>query len=252
MNALATMVLVETDKLKRTLALGMMFAAPLVVVCLQTAIWLRSTGTLTGDVDPWRSFATNVFSMWAVFMQPLFVALSAGLIYGVDHAQQGWLRLHLLPVPRWTIPAAKLAVVLGLAAGAMVVLTAGLLLGARAADGLKSNITLPAAVPLAAIAVQAVKVFAASLLVTAVQNCVSLRWSSLTLSLGVGIAGTFLALFAGSWEYGSYYPWLMPLHALHAAPEMVRRILWMSPVLGTVLAAATLFLAARRDPGRSS
>ena len=29
------------------LALGMMFAAPLVVVCLQTAIWLRSTGTLT-------------------------------------------------------------------------------------------------------------------------------------------------------------------------------------------------------------
>ena len=49
--------------------------------------------------------------MWAIFMQPLFAALIVALVYHLDHASQGWLRLFVLPVPRWTIPAAKLAVV---------------------------------------------------------------------------------------------------------------------------------------------
>jgi ABC-2 type transport system permease protein len=248
MNAFATMCRIEILKLRRTLALWMVLIAPAVVVLLQMMIWVNNRSAFDVDVDLWLSFLTNVLSMWAIFMLPLFAALIVALVYHIDHSSQGWLRLFVLPVPRWTVPAAKLTIVTAMVVAATVVLVAGSLAGTLAAQMLNARIVLPDEIPLGTIALRSAKMLVASLIVVVIQNAVSLRFSSVPVSLGVGITGTFVALFATSWKYGPYYPWLMALHTIHGKEDVAARILWISPTLAILLAAATLVYATRRAP----
>lgn len=250
MHPFTRMCRIEALKLRRTLALWMVVLAPAVVVTLQMLLWSGSRSTFDVDIDLWLMFQKNILSMWGIFMQPLFVALVVALVYHADHASQGWLRMFALPVPRWTVPAAKLVVVVSLSTAAAVVLFGATLAGTVAAARVNERIVLQAEIPWAAMADRAGRVFLASLVIVAIQNAVSLRWSSITVSLGVGITGTFLALFASSWEYGPYYPWLMPLISLHGKPEVVARLLWLSPAVAVLVIAVTLAYGARRDPAR--
>jgi lantibiotic transport system permease protein len=114
MSAFLRIFRIEALKLRRTLALWMTLVAPAAVILLQLLIVTRVGDGPGADIDVWLSFQKNALTMWALFMQPLFVALVATLVYHLEHASNGWLRLFVLPVPRWTIPAAKLAAVFGL------------------------------------------------------------------------------------------------------------------------------------------
>jgi len=248
-SAFVTMCRIEALKLRRTLAVWMILVAPAVVVALQLMIWSRNRTGFAADVNLWQSFLGNVLSMWAIFMQPMFVALVAALVYHVDHASQGWMRLYTLPVPRWTVPSAKLAILVVMTVAATVVLLAGSLAATALAPLLNHRIVLHHEVPLTAVVLRTAKVQAATLLVLVIQNLVSLRWSSLVVSLGVGVTGTFLGLFGTGWKYGPYFPWLMGLLSIHGRPEVIARILWLGPTLSVLVAVATLVYASRRDPG---
>ena len=252
MRGLAVAVRIELLKLKRTLALATCFVAPLVVVALQVAIWLRMKDGLGADVEPWLAFHKNALSMWGVFMLPLATALVVALVYHAEHANQGWLRLGVLPLPRWSAPAAKALVATGLLLLATVVLLLGCLGGAVLADALHPKISLETAVPLATMLGRTARVFGASLLVLAIQNAVSLRFPSVVVSLGTGVAGTFLALFASGSKLGPYYAWLMPLHSLHGKEEAVLLSVALGAGGGLLFLVLTVALAARRDPGRRS
>lgn len=249
MRPFATMCRIEAMKLRRTLALWMVLVAPAVVVSLQMMVWIRNRNVFGANADLWLSFQKNILAMWAIFMQPLFAALIAALVYHLDHSSQGWLRLFVLPVPRWTIPASKLAVVLAMVTGASLLLFGMTLGGTWLAQQMNQRIVLPAEVPLATMAERAGRVYLTSLLVVVIQNLVSLRFSSVPVSLGVGITGTFVALFAMGWEGGPYYPWLMAILSINAKAEVAARILWLSPTLAAGIAVVTLVYAARRDPG---
>lgn len=247
MSALIAMCRVEALKLRRTLALWMVLVAPAVVVVLQLFVATRSRDQLGADVEVWLTFQKNVLTLWAIFMQPLFAALVATLVYHADHASQGWLRLFVLPVPRWTVPAAKLAAVFALVTLANVVLFGLDLLATWFAPLLNAQIELSGDVPWALLAERALRVYVASMLVVTIQNLVSLRFASVPVSLGTGIVGTFVALFAASWKGGPYFPWLMALHAIHGKEDVAARILWTSPLAAAIVVAATLVHASRRD-----
>ena len=248
MSGLVSMCRVEALKLRRTLALWMVVVAPALVILLQLMLATRSGAGLGADVDLWLSFQKNVLTLWAIFMQPLFAALVATLVYHVDHASQGWLRLFVLPVPRWTVPGSKLLVVLVLVTAANAVLLALGVFATLAAPLLNVQLELSPEVPWAVLVERALRVYVASLLVVAVQNLISLRFASVPVSLGVGIAGTFVALFAASWKGGPYFPWLMALNVIHGKEAIAARVLWMSPLATLVVVGATLIYASRRDP----
>jgi len=248
MSAFLRIFRIEALKLRRTLAIWMTLVAPAAVILLQLLIMTRVGGGPGADIDIWLSFQKNALTMWALFMQPLFVALVATLVYHLEHASNGWLRLFVLPVPRWTIPAAKLAAVFGLVTLATIVLFVLDVAATWMAPALNANVELPAEIPWGELVRRTARVFVATLAVVAIQNFVSFRFASVPLSLGVGIVGTFVGLFASSWKGGPYFPWLMGLHVIHGKEALVARIMWMAPLLAGVVAAATIVYASRRDP----
>jgi len=66
-------------------------------------------------------------------------------------------------------------------------------------------------------------------------------------SLGVGIGGTFVALFASGWKYGYLYPWLIPLRVLHEDSTKFWIALLVGSAGGIIILAATLYDSIRRD-----
>lgn len=249
MSALWIAYRAELMKLKRTLALTVTFAAPAAVVGLQMLIWLRNRQGFGVDMDLWLAFLNNVLAMWSLFMYPLLAALVAALVYHLEHASTGWLRVYTWPVPRWAVPAAKLGVLATLMTAACLTLLVGSLTGAWIVDVVHPAIDLPEELPLAEMAWRAGKVFAAGLLVVAIQNLVSLWWPSMTLSLGVAVVGTFVGLFASSWKLGVYYPWLIPLRTLYGRDDEPVVALAVGVIGGVVVLLGTLVAATRRDPG---
>jgi lantibiotic transport system permease protein len=62
-----------------------------------------------------------------VLALPLFITLEVALLAGLEHGQDHWKDLFVLPIPRWTIYTAKLATAALLLALSLVLLGVGVL-----------------------------------------------------------------------------------------------------------------------------
>jgi hypothetical protein len=250
MRSLISLFSSEIVKLKRTLALWMVLIAPLFVIVLQCALWLNQSDGIGTDADLWLMFSTNILSMWGIFMFPLFCALVVALVYQYEHTTSGWQKLYTLPVSRWHVLAAKQSAALFLLLASGITLFAGTIAAGFVVDAMHPNIDMPSYIPVAEMARRWTLVFIASLMVFAVQNWVSLRWTSLSVPIGTGIGGTFVAIFATSWKYGHFYPWLMPIHVLHRTDGKEWPGLWIGSLGGILLLIVMNVVESRRDQVR--
>lgn len=201
----------ETLKLKRTLALRMIFVAPLLVATLQFfVIWNQRR--LGDDFNLWGRISKESLSLWAVFMLPLLITLQTALINGVEHVEKQWKHIFALPVPRHTIYTAKLLIAQALAAASTLILCVLTVLVGLALTRLRPELPHSGAIPYIWILKHAAFVWMAAWLIIAIHTWISVRWPGFALALGAGIGGTFFALFAASAGIGKYYPWLLPLN----------------------------------------
>jgi hypothetical protein len=220
-RALLRALQAEALKLKRTLAVRMVFVAPALLAALALftqSARLSRAGAKAGPL--WESHVQQSLAIWAIFVLPLLVTLEAALVCGIEHAERQWKHLFALPVPRPALYAAKLLTVHGLTlastlvAGALVALTGwGLTLWYPA-------VAQAGPPPIASIAGKALLCWLAAGLITSAHLWIAIRWPSFTVAAGAGVAGTFFALFAASAKAARYYPWLLPLHIV-AKPEHV-------------------------------
>ncbi len=197
----------EILKLNRTLALAMIFVAPLAVNFLA---WLVIMRTDIKNPEPWKSLANNTLFVWGILMMPLFTTLETALISGLDHGASAWKHLYALPIPRWTIYAAKQIITMVLIGASMCVMCIGIWLTGTVTHtlGLKPNLDFGAPFPWSTVLTATLIGFLASWLIISIHVWVSMRWSSFTISLGVGIVavvGAFVAVNSDQWR--PLYPW---------------------------------------------
>lgn len=249
MTAFASLLSAEAMKLRRTLALLTVILAPAIVVVFQAGLLMRNRDGWEWDADVWLSLYGSMLSIWAVFMLPLAAALMTALLYGLEHRSNGWTRLGLLPVPRAAVLGAKQAAALVLLLASHVFLFLLGVPGLALAGFFHPKVDMPTAVPLGEMAWRTALVFLASLFLVAIQCAVAQRSPGIVLPLGVGIAGTFFALFASGWKLGYLYPWLAPLRALHFDGPHAGTALLVGSVGGLAAFALALWDGVRRPPG---
>lgn len=206
----------EILKLKRTLALWMIFIAPTLVALLgllvQTATVARGRGDVAATL--WESHSRGSLTIWAVFLMPLLIALETALLSGIEHGEKQWKHIFALPLPRYAIYFAKFLMVQGL-----ILLSTFLVCVLIAVSGWMLILWHPALAtagppPVGSIVSRALQCWLAAGLILSANLWIAMRWPSFTVALGAGIAGTFFALFAASAEASKYYPWLLPLNVL--------------------------------------
>jgi len=242
----------EAIKTRRSPLIWVSVVAPFAVACLLTmALTSRGGALIKGQGgNPWKAFEPALF-FWSALVLPLCVTLQAALAASIEHTQQQWKHLFALAVPRWSIYAAKMAVVLTLSAVSSAVLWVGLLLGGLALSAAFPQITHGPMIAGELFEVLA-KIYLASWLLTAVQVWIAIRWSSFSMPILIGVIGSVASLmFAarpedlGWWRFVN--PWCLPGQVARIGAEHVGETLVVAIVLSACVSIVGCIESTRRD-----
>ena len=235
----------EILKLKRTLALGLVFITPLAIVGLMFIASLTTQGKADPGFNAWDAFADLIFAFWSLLMLPLFITLETALLSQLESTEKLWKHLFALPIPRAALYMAKLLVGAGLIGLSTMVLWVGTLLAGYTLRWLKPGIGFEFPIPWLETLQAALLSYAAAWLIMALHTWISLRWQSFTLSVGVGMIATVIGAFLtiGSERWARVYPW--------ALPSMVTsddaQVLMLGVVGGIIVAGAGCWNMIRQD-----
>ncbi|WP_426174703.1 ABC transporter permease [Massilia sp. TWR1-2-2] len=187
----------ELLKVKRSQALWMMFAVPLVVLLLNVLMTLKkiSIGAL-GEAH-WARLWMGSTMLWCYFMMPLYIALITSLLNGHEHKNQIWRLMLTLPVSR-QLNAAKAVLAWLFVAGANAVLVGSValtiaLLGVAGASQQGAFVF-----PMLAFWA---KVSLACIPILVIQHTIGWRVRDLVLPLAVGVMATIGITQIGSSEH---------------------------------------------------
>lgn len=188
----------EIFKLRRTLALWSALLVPLAVIAMTTAMNLsRAPGTRFDPDQPnsWDSLMLDlVLFLWCLVALPLFVALETALLAALEHRENTWKHLNALPIPQWTIYAAKLLTATGLLCISSLVLATGTAAEGSILLAVRPDLGLDSTIPWGPLFARSFAFIPAALLMVAVQTWVATRWRNFTAAIGLGIAATVIAI----------------------------------------------------------
>jgi ABC-2 type transport system permease protein len=239
----------ESLKLKRTLALGLAFLAPLAIGFL-IVVMFAQMGPPGNKQDHWAGLIQNGHVLWSLLMLPLFITLQMGLLANVEHGNKMWKVLYAQPLPRWTIYAAKQIISLGLIALSMLVLIVVLFISGKLAQIITPAFEFWKPFPWKTVALATAVSFGALWLIVAFHMWFSIRVPSFVASMAVGIVGTVAAvLVIQSDKYGPYYPWTLSgisaMNVLDGRPYLTSLLIGLAG--GLMLALFGCWEASRRE-----
>lgn len=239
---LAVALAVEAAKLRRSLALVLALAAPLLIAVFVFFHLLRAKEALS-----WQMTLQTSAAIWAFFMLPMSVTALTALVAHTEHAPRAWDYLRALPVPRWHLYAAKAIGVLGVVAAMSAMLVLMTLFAAELAAWVKPANAPTGSADIASHAVLLARIFLAAWLLVAVQLWIALRYASFVPALATGIGGTFFAVVATSAEIGVVLPWQIPVNQLASDPVRAQLALAIGGIGGCIALGAMLLSLSRRE-----
>ena len=234
--------IVELRKLNRSLAAALAIAAPGLIAVFTFFNMLRGKAP-----QPWDMWMVGATGIWAFFMLPMSVTALTALVAHMEHGPRTWDHLRALPLPRWTIYAAKaLSVFLVLAA--MSVGVFAFTWGAvKLAVILKPELAPTGVFDASSYLTALGRMYLAASLVVVIQLWISLRWASFVPGLVVGIGGTFFAVVATSAKVGVFLPWQMPVNMLATEGWRLHTALGLGLGGGLLLLALMIWHLSRRE-----
>lgn len=241
---LAAVLAVETIKLNRSLALALTLIAPGLI-----AVFTLFNALRVEEGREWSMWMTGNAFMWASFMMPMSVTALSALMAQMEHAPRSWDHLRALPLPRWTIYAAKASILVLLILFMSLAVPAATAVALVVAGWIDPQTAGAGVADLAGVVSLYTRIALAGLLVAALQFWTAIRFASFVPALALGIGGTFFALVAHSAEAGVYFPWLMPVNMLVTDAHRWGLALALGAGLGLVgMILAVLHLAGREQP----
>ena len=229
-----TLIRIELLKVKRSLALLMMLACPLMVNLLCFALELKTNRT--GVVKASMYWMGNT-AIWAYFMFPLYIALMTGLLNGNEHKNSTWRVMLTLPISARQLFFAKFVLASLFMVGANIILfvMASIALMVFNMMGLtvKGDVASSLFEFLIFVSISALPILV-------LQHWISWRVQNIVAPLAIGVLGTMGIMQLGQSKDWIYYPWSYVMNALNAASPEVRG---QALMLAVVVAAVMLFIA---------
>ncbi len=233
---------VELRKLNRSLAAALAIAAPGLIAVFTFFNMLRGK-----TAQPWDMWMVSAAGIWAFFMLPMSVTALTALIAHMEHGPRTWDHLRALPLPRWTLYAAKILSVFLVLAAMSVGVFAFTWAAVKLAVVIKPELAPTGVFDASAYLTALGRMYLAATLVVVIQLWIALRWSSFVPGLVVGIGGTFFAVVATAAKVGVFLPWQMPVNMLATEGWRLQTALGLGFGGGLVLLALMLWHLSRRE-----
>lgn len=233
---------VEALKLRRSLALLMLFACPFMVSLLVFGVQMK-TGAV-GKPVPLTMYWLAHTAIWTYFMLPLMIALLTALVNGQEHKNATWRIMLSQPISARQLFFAKFVL-----AAIMVLIANGLLMlmmmgGANVLEWFGRNVQGQWQ---ATMLQQVLILSLASLPILIIQLWLSWHVQNMVAPLALGVIATMGILQIGQSKDWIYYPWSYVMAALQAsAPEVRQSALQLASLLAAVLLTIALAWVGRR------
>ena len=212
MNALIRSLSAEFLKIRKTLALGLTFLAPWIILLAVFAFYMRDSEYFMNHAgtNPWTQLSQFSFLYWNLLMIPLFITLETALLGQLEDQQKNWKLLYSQPVPRGSLYFAKQIVAMGLIAISTITLTIGLLALGAFLQWIEPAFGFNVTPPWKEILTTAVVTYLTSWFMISFHLWISIRSESFVIASATGIALTILAFFLFNETAGNFYPWTIP------------------------------------------
>jgi lantibiotic transport system permease protein len=185
-------------------------------------------------VDEWNTALRPLWTIWTAAVAPLLIAMETVGLAGPEHAGKHWKQLYTLPIPRWSIFAAK-TVVCGLLVGVSFLIFGVGVLGLGLLRSGLFHLHMASGIPWGLMLRVAGRAYLASSAVIAIQMWLSMRFSGFAIPGGAGLAATVAGSVLGQIHLTGWWPWLMPFDSLPWGTAHVPASLIISPMAFVVL-----------------
>jgi hypothetical protein len=230
---------VEILKIRRSLAVLMLFAIPALVVVLNTLMLAKRPGFDKVTVRTLEFYWMGNTSLWCYFMLPLYIALVSGLLNGHEHKNHTWRLMMTLPVNQSRLFVTK-AILVWLFAIASTTALAG---ASAAIVALLGGSPPPVWSAIARISLACIPI-------VIIQHAVSWRFQNIVAPLAFGVLATMGITQIGSSSDWIWYPWTYPMMAVNGSDPAMRdqAIQIALATAAPLLAMTTLYLGRREIP----
>jgi hypothetical protein len=240
----------EITKLKHTSTLWLSVIFPVVVLLeligLLEAHYHSMPRPPRPLTDEWDIALRPLWTIWTVAVVPILVSLEAVGLASPEHAGKHWKQLYSLPIPRWSIYAAKTAVCALLMAASFLLFG----IGAFALSLLRSglfHLNLTAAIPWGLILQTAGGAYLASAALIAVQMWLSMRFSGFAIPMGICLAAILSGSVLRPLDLLGWWPWTMPMDSLPFGIDHVTPSPIVSPLAFAMIAVLAGWQLSRRE-----
>lgn len=242
MSGFLRIVIMEWRKQRRSLAGWAVLAGACFTPAAVLLVRLLHADTLPrlyAAPGAWSAYWNSAWESVVVFLLPMGVILVTALLAQIEHRNNTWKQVSVLPVSQATIYAAKLLVVVTLVASFVVVFVLSGTLGALLPVWLVAGVPMPADLSWRVPLVDAARHFVLVLPIVALQFAIGQRVANFLVPVGVGFLAWVAALALLSWQYA----WIVPYgHGIryYMAQQPAQTLPVDTMQLFTVSAAMTL------------
>lgn len=200
-------IAVELMKLKNSKILWIVTLAPAFMVLQGVINLMRYYDLFTGQgQNTWEQLYTQSMIFYVYILFPVLISLVMTLMGRLENLHQGWKQYLSLPVRKETVYVIKYVLACGLVlvnilALIISMLIASLLIGIKDSFPYENLIVRPLAAYLAAMPLMAIL------------YVLSIRYTQMTVPLGIGIGMTLPAMIVANSKYWIIYPWTYPIMA---------------------------------------
>ncbi|GAB3936126.1 ABC transporter permease [Larkinella terrae] len=211
----------ERLKAKGTLVVWLAILAPVFVVTVAfMASYLDGNRLYRSNVNPWLEYSGHILIGWTLFVFPIYASLQSALVHAIEHQSQTWKTLFSLPMPKWSVYSAKLALFTGL-----LVLSHVLVLGLAEGGGwllgmLKPHYGFQSSSLHRVLAEGCFASLLSGLGMAAIQFFLGIRFGSFILPAGVGLMLTMLGAISRSLSVSRVSPYLWPVLVFNSSIQI--------------------------------
>jgi hypothetical protein len=162
--------------------------------------------------DPWAYMLNDNWAPGASLFLPMYVILVISLVAQIEFTNNTWKQVYASPRSYADIYFSKLFVMLFLILLWIVLLSFFMIASGYIVEMANSDYVFTGRpVPWRQLSTIAIKMFASTLGIVAIQYWLSLSFKSFVTPIGIGMALLTGGLMIRQWEYISYYPYMHPL-----------------------------------------
>ena len=162
--------------------------------------------------NPWIEHFINGFQSGAAFLLPMFIILITSLVTQIETSNNAWKQVFTSPVSITSVILAKFIMV------QLIIISCFILFDLyMAITAVTANLIIPGYnffsthADLNAIFMYSLKIYLATLGISAIQFWISLRFKNYILPLGIGMALLITGMIVLRWEYIYLFPYAYPL-----------------------------------------